>query len=310
MQNSRKSHHLIRDVSVLLFDDFSNHCLANTIEPLRAANDLSKRRLFSWQILTLDDAPVESSSGIRIAPDAALDLARGDLLVVMPSYNVRKLASLGYVAPLRSAARRFGCVAGFDTGSWLLAAAGLLDERRATIHWDELAQFEEHFPNVQTVKERFVMDGDRITCSGAMAAFDVVTQLIGVDHGASLALEVERFFMSRTDQGQMRVQGRLLRAAIAMMQDHLERPLKISHIAQEIGCSQRILAEVTQRELSMTPRALYQQLRLALAQKLVMQTRQSIAEIALRCGYQNASAMTRAFRMSFRTTPQELRRLG
>jgi AraC family transcriptional regulator, carnitine catabolism transcriptional activator len=108
-----------------LFDRFSNHCLANAIEPLRAANTFAGRTLYRWSFLSLDGAQVTSSSGLPVQPDTTL--ARhpgGDYLFLMPSYGFRDQAGPATARALRSAARRFGALVGMDTGAWLLAAAG------------------------------------------------------------------------------------------------------------------------------------------------------------------------------------------
>ena len=87
-------------------------------------------------------------------------------------------------------------MAGIDTGAWLLAAAGLLDGRRATIHHDLLEPFAETFPNMEVERARWVRDEGRITCSGGMAAFELTCDLIREDHGAALLLEITQLFLS------------------------------------------------------------------------------------------------------------------
>ncbi|WP_170756131.1 GlxA family transcriptional regulator [Ruegeria lacuscaerulensis] len=296
---------------VLLFDGFSNHCLANTVEPLRAANSIAGRKLYDWQFLSLDRAPVTSSSGLQVAPHDILQNARGDTLLVMPSYGFRAHGGWRTLAGLRSAAGRYSALAGLDTGSWLLALAGLLDGHRATIHWEELGSFTERFPEIDAQRERYVIDGDRITCSGAMAAFDLVLHLIGRDHGQALALEVAQLFMTRdsarSHSGGAGATSSYVNKALALMQEHLETPLPIPEIARRVGRSQKALAARMQTELGAGPAQVYRRLRLNLARKLAAETDLTIAEIALRAGYDDPSALTRAFRTEFGTTPRAMR---
>lgn len=297
-------------VGVLLFDGFSNHCLANAIEPLRAANRLGHKQHYEWRYLTITGAMAESSSGLKIIPHGRLDDAKGDLLLVMPSYGYLHLGGPVIQRGLRSAAQRFADLAGLDTGSWLLARAGLLVGRHVTIHWDVLTAFEEAFPEVNVVRERFVVDGNRITCSGAMAAFDLSIHLITQNHGKALALEVEQLFMARETSGQRLfgvAKGRLAKVATTQMQANLEKPLSIIQIAKGIGCSQKKLEQVMRREFGATPQQVYRRLRLNLVRKLVEETQLQLSEVALRGGYLNASAMTRAFRQEFDMTPSEAR---
>lgn len=295
-----------------MFDGFSAHCLANAVEPLRAANTLSGKPLYVWEFLTLDGQNATSSSGMQVAPHQKLSEAKGDYLAVMPSYGFATHAGWATQAALRAAAGRFRSLAGFDTGSWLLAEAGLLDAHKATIHWEELTGFAERFPEVDVVRERFVIDRDRITCSGAMAAFDLVLHMIGHDQGQALALEVSQLFMTRdsarSHSGGAGAASRVVNRALAIMQEHLEEPLPISEIARQSGRTQKALEVRMQADLGATPQSVYRRLRLNLARKLVSETDLSVAEIALRSGYENPAAMTRAFRGEFGTTPRNLRR--
>lgn len=311
MQDWIKSPAAPQQIGVLLFDGFSNHCLANTVEPLRAANTLSGQSLYDWRFLSLTEGPVTSSSGLQVAPHGVLQTSGGDMLMVMPSYGFRAYGGWQTQAGLRSAAQRFETLVGLDTGSWLLARAGLLDGHRATIHWEELVGFTERFPEVQAVRERYVIDGNRITCSGAMAAFDLVLHLIGRDQGQALALEVSQMFMTRdsarSHSGGAGATSSSVNATLALMQEHLETPLPVSEIARRVGQSQKTLSVRMQAELGAGPAQVYRRLRLNLARKLVSETDLSIREIALRAGYDDPSALTRAFRAEFGTTPRALR---
>lgn len=311
MQNSKKAEGMQQEFDILLFDQFSNHCLANIVEPMRAANGFSKGAIFKWRFVTLDGQAVQSSSGMQVTPHGALREGRGATLLVMPSYGFRRFATWETTQQLRVAAKRYGMLAGLDTGSWLMAHAGLLDGYRATIHWDEWTSFAETFPAVDALRERFVIDRDRITCSGAMAAFDLVVHLIGQRHGRLLALKVARLFMSEEGGGGPSAfdgrRGKLVDRAITAMLEHLERPLSISQVARGLGISQKTLETRMRAELGVTPQTAYRTLRLTLAHKLVSETAQSVSEIAGRCGYENASAMTRAFKAEFGETPRTLR---
>ena len=301
-----------QQIGVLLFNGFSNHCLANTVEPLRAANTLSGRDLYAWEFLGLEDGTVTSSSGLPVTPHRRVNAATGDLLAVMPSYGFRDLGGWRTQFALRAASHRFAALAGLDTGSWLLAEAGLLDGHAATIHWQELTPFAERFPEIDARRERFVIDGPRITCSGAMAAFDLVLHLIGRDHGQALALDVAHLFMTRNSarshEGGAGPSAKTVNRALALMQEHIETPLPISALARRAGCTQKALETRMRAELGATPATVYRRLRLTHARKLVAETDLGIAEIALRCGYQSPAAMTRAFAQEFGAPPSALRR--
>ncbi|WP_120500665.1 GlxA family transcriptional regulator [Roseovarius sp. EL26] len=311
MQDWQKMRVEMQTYDVLLFDGFSNHCLANAIEPLRAANMISGRDLYDWRYVTMDGNTTTSSSGLQVTPHAALAETSGTMLLVMPSYGFREITGWSVTSNLRAAASRYDHMAALDTGSWLLARAGLLDGVRATIHWEELESFAETFPEIETVRERYVIDQNRITCSGAMAAFDLVMHLIGRDQGQLLAIEVSQLFMSNRPSGThseyRTTRDKFVDRALALMTENLETPLPLRQLAKRAGCTQKSLERRVRSELGTTPQTVYRRLRLNLARKLVIETEQPILEVAYRCGYENASAMTRAFKAEFDCTPRSLR---
>ena len=307
MPYSKNPSRVPTQISILLFDRFSNHCLANVLEPLRAANDLSSQQVFEWNIVVLGGQRVRSSSGLRLEADAQLADMRGDILMVMPSYGFLTHANVTSSRALRAAARRFDILAGLDTGSWLLAEAGLLDDYRATIHWDELDRFSERFSDIDVQKEAVIYDRDRITCGGASTAFALAMQMIEKQHGAALRLRVEHLFSGAYAQRLVR-RGGIAARAVDLMRAHIEEPLPIAQLAQQLGRSQKHLEQQMLARLGAAPQVIYRRIRLERARQLSLDTTISVAEISVRCGYQDASAMTRAFRSEYGTTPQALRR--
>ena len=307
MPYSKNPYRVPTQISILLFDRFSNHCLANVLEPLRAANDLSSQQVFEWNIVVLGGQRVRSSSGLRLEADAQLADMRGDILMVMPSYGFLTHANVTSSRALRAAARRFDILAGLDTGSWLLAEAGLLDGYRATIHWDELDRFSERFSDIDVQKEAVIYDRDRITCGGASTAFALAMQMIEKQHGAALRLRVEHLFSGAYAQRPVR-RGGIAARAVDLMRVHIEEPLPIAQLAQQLGRSQKHLEQQMLARLGAAPQVIYRRIRLERARQLSLDTTISVAEISVRCGYQDASAMTRAFRSEYGTTPQALRR--
>lgn len=297
------------EVSVLLFERFSNHCLANAVEPLRAANMLAGVEQYRWWFLTPDGAAVCSSSGLPVQPSERFGReAGGDYLLLLPSYGFRAQDGPGMRRALRAAAGRYATLVGLDTGAWLMASAGLLDGRPATIHWDEYSAFAECFPGVEVRPDRFVIDGDRITCGGASAAFELMTQLIRRHVGAELALQVSTLFLQGDWQGP-RVPtgpGRAGRA-VALMRRNLEAPLSIPQVARAVGTSQRALTTEMRVQFGMPPREIYQALRLEAARRYLTGSEMGVAEIAARCGWTDQSAFARAFRRHYAATPVSVR---
>ena len=297
-------------IAILLFDRFSNLCLANCIEPLRAANTLGARTVFDWQIVSPDGHTVRSSSGIDIVASAPVgDVKELDYLFVMASY-----AHDGHDTPanrrlLRQMARRCDVTVGFDAGPWLLASAGLLDGRRATVHWDLLDAFTERFLNVDASQTHVMRDGPIMTCAGAMSALNLTLDLIADHLGLAARLDVEGLFLQGdppvgpSDQ----IADPLVRQALGLMRDHVERPLPLTHLAKRLSCQPRTLDRHFRRRLGAPPGTVYRHLRLSAARKLIEDTQLSVAEISLRCGYDSPAALTRAIRRNYGATPRALR---
>lgn len=315
MQNAASTpQNATRTVGVLLFPNFSNFCLANAVEPLRAANTLARRPLYRWQFLGLTNEVLTSSSGLPVTPEESL--ARhpgGDCLLLLPSYDFRSQATPEVLRALRAARRRFRTLIGMDMGSWLLAAAGLLDGRRATLHWDELDHFAEAFPEVETSPERVVQDGDILSCGGGTTAFELMLDLIGRHHGPMLRLEVAALFMHGerplpADLPPRLSDDQLVEAAVSIMRRNVEAPLPVAAVARRLQVTPRALERRFRAVLGRGPGATYRALRLNAARRLVEQTTLTISEIATRCGYEDASALTRAFRAAFGAAPRDLRR--
>ena len=302
----------MKEISILLFEKFSNHCLANILEPFRAANTLSNDALYRWQFYTLDGESVSSSSGLPILPDGAFDPSqRIDDLFVVSSYDHLSLSSSKCRNVLRAARTNTKRIVGLDTGAWLMAAAGLLDGQKATIHWDIFDSFSEQFLSVETAKERFVVGKNVITCAGALAAFDLALRLIGEEHGEALRLDVGALFMQAAQSAQGNNQHGAPQSAVframQLMQENLETPLSNREIAQRTGLGVKTLERRFLAEIGDPPGRIYKKTRLQAARNLVENTRLPISEISIRVGYENAAALSRAFRQLFNVTPQQLR---
>ena len=151
------------------------------------------------------------------------------------------------------------------------------------------------------------MTGGRASCGGASTAFELALQLIGEAHGPTLRMRVENLFMGAYSERPDPQVG-IVSRALQLMRANLEEPLLISDIAARLGRSQRHLEIQVRAKMGANPQVIYRRMRLALAHSLAVEAQVSVAEIAVRCGYQDASAMTRAFRAEFETTPQAVRR--
>ena len=304
----------------LLFDQFSNHCLANALEPFRAANTLSGKDLYQWKFYTPDGGPVTSSSGLPIIANGKIDDRNSeDVLFVLSGYGHLELDTPRLRHQLKIASAKATKIIALDSAAWLMASAGLLDGRRATVHNELLDQMAEKFLKVSTVRTGFVIDGSRITCGGAMAAFDLVLELIGNTHGQMLKLDIAALFLHKSHSqiepasatnATTHTDGDIVTNAIAIMRNNIETPWSIAKICRELECNIKTLERQFCVQLGQSPSQVARHIRLVEIRRLIENTNLPITEIGIRGGYKNASAMARACKNKFNLTPRQLRRIS
>lgn len=300
-------------ISFLLFDRFSNLCLANCLEPMRAVNGFSDQDIFEWGFYTPTGASLQSSSDLPVIPQgSAADIPPSDYLFVLASYGYLTQDSPTTRSLLRKAAQRTKTLVGLDTGPWLLASAGLLKSRRATVHWDVLQDFAEQFLECDVVRHRVVWDGPRVTCAGAMSAFDLTRDIISRHAGHAMALDVDALFLrdnpeAPTPRRYDPVRPSSVQRALALMQENIETPLSLQEITDRIACPPKTLSRRFQQTMGTSPGQVYRHIRLTHARQLIETTALNIYEIALRCGYENPAALSRAYKSRFGIPPREHR---
>ncbi len=307
-------------LSFLVFSGASIMCVASAIDPLRAANRVTGRQAFAWEIVTHDGQPAVTTCGMPVG-GAAMFEPRGsrDVLVVIGGFGARQQSDPKLLASIRRAARSGRAVGGVEAGAWILGHAGLLESRAATTHWEDLEDFAAAFPGADARPDRYVIDGPVFTTGGAAPTFDLMLHLVRTRLGMAAALDVASVFIydqtrSPTEAQPLISLGRLdgydprLAQAIRMMEAHLDRPLTVGAIARRVGVTARTLEKTFLRSIGETPGAYYLRLRLNAARRLVLDTAEPMADIAARTGFSSAAAFSRAFSRAFGKPPIRLRR--
>jgi len=307
-------------ITLLVLPDSSMMSLASALDTMRAANRIAGRVLFDWQIATLNGKNARLTCDLLIEPDIVFDDdSSGDVLIVIASFNQQHHAGPAHLKLIKRVARNFSAVGGIEAGSWILARAGLLQNRSATTHWEDLEEFAVHFPGVDLKPDRFVIDGKVFTTGGASPTFDFMLYLIRIRYGYPLAIEVSSAFIydgvhSATDTQPLVSLGMLenneprVAAAIHVMEKHIDEPITMTRIAREVGISIRMLEYLFRQTLNMSPAAYYRRLRLQTARRLVVDTRLRLQEIAIRTGFNSLSAFSRLFRNYYQQSPGDCRR--
>ncbi|MEZ2218677.1 GlxA family transcriptional regulator [Rhizobium sp. RCC_161_2] len=308
------------DIDLLILPETNLILIASVIEPLRGANRISGSELYRWRLFTLGGSPVETTSLIPIPASGSFRPSNDTApLFVLASYNWRRSATQALKMQLSQTARYRSMIAGIESGSWLLAEASLLDNVSAAVHWEDSEDFALAYPQVRAVKDRFVIDGKRITTAGSMPTVDLMLEIIRRRQGYSLALEVSRLFIYEpaTVYGAMelspstaglRLRDPRVAQSVRLMEEHIEQPLVLTRLARRIGVSARHLQALFQDDFGAPPHVHYLALRLNAARRKVIETKESFAEIAAATGFNSASAFSRSYRASFSESPSGTRR--
>lgn len=303
----------------LLLPGFSNLCLANAIEPLRAVNDISGSHACRHHLVSPDGEPVSTSSGLQIRTDRDLrGIGDLDAFFVVAGDDYRSFATPKLKAGLRRASRLTRLMGALDTGPWLLAAAGLLDGHRATVHWQARERMRADFPAVRVTGSRYVIDRRRITAGGATTVLDLMLALIRQYFDEVTALEVMRLFLydheraAEADQlgalhAPFTARAPIVATAIEIMEHTVDQPIPLGAVAHRTNCSQRKLERAFAGTLGVTPQRYYQYLRLSAARRLLQEGDLGVAGVAAATGFASASAFARAYRRLFGHAPRNVR---
>jgi transcriptional regulator GlxA family with amidase domain len=317
-----------RRVAILAFPGVQSLDLTGPLEVFDIASRLIAatrpgERAYEVQVISQDGAPLETSSGLRIVPHAALfdDLRGLDTLVIAGGTGTRAAARdaalIEWIARAASKARRTASVC---TGAFLLASAGLLDGRRAATHWSAAQRLAALHPLVHVDAEPiYLRDGNIWTSAGVTAGMDLSLALVEEDLDRDAALTIARhlvLFLRRPgNQAQFSATlaaqepGRdALREAQRLVVEQPAGEHTIEAMAARAHMSARHFARAFRAETGITPARYVERVRLEAARRGLEETSQSIALIASACGFGTAETMRRSFLRALQVGPAEYRR--
>lgn len=313
-----------RCVEVLAFPDVQMLDVAGPIQVFTAANEQARRSRMTEPYRVRAVAPtgaqIRATSGLAFATDPLPDPAEPlDTLIVAGGGGVMQAAEdanlVEWLKVRAASARRTASVC---TGAFLLAAAGLLDRRRAVTHWEYCDELSRRYPAVAVESNPiFVHDGPVWTSAGVTSGIDLSLALVEEDLGRALALAVARqlvVFLKRPG-GQAQFSAALsLQLADerfadlhAWLAEHLGDDLPISRLAGQAGMSERTFLRRYREATGLTPARAIERLRVEAARQLLADTRLSAKRIAARCGFGSEETMRRNFARLQGVTPQEYR---
>lgn len=313
----------ITSFAFLLVNDFTLISMSSAVEPLRMANRISKKAVYRWKTLSETGAPVTASDGLSVNVDHSIDdvdaLSDIDVLIVCGGWNIEANATESVVRWLRSLAGKGFGFGSTCTGSYVLAAAGLLDGYRCSVHWENMGPMADLFPKAHVSRAVYTIDRDRLTCSGGTSPIDMMLHLIkracGPDVSAGVA---EQFIYERVRRSgeRQRVplkhlvgnQSEKLIVAVELMEANIREPISQVDIAEYTGVSRRQLQRLFERYLQCTPSRYYSRVRLDRARELLHQTSMSLVEISALTGFVSSSHFSKSYKERFGHSPSTERK--
>ncbi len=301
--------------ALVLVPEFTMMPVTSAIEPLRLANRFSEKMLYSWTMHSVDGKPVSASNGLLTMVNGDLETVPADsTIIVCAGLNVQRHTDKRLISWLRKVARR-GCdIGAVCTGAHILAEAGLLDEHKCTLHWENLPGFGEAFPEIEATGGLFEVDRDRFTSAGGTTAIDMMLTMIASQHGPDLASQIAEGVLHspirhHSEHQRMSLPARIgarhpkLVGIIERMEENLEEPLSPSILAKQAGLSTRQLERLFRRYVDRSPKRYYLELRLKKARFLLLQTDMSVINVALASGFSSPSHFSKCYRAFYGRTP-------
>ncbi|HEX7059669.1 MAG TPA: GlxA family transcriptional regulator [Solirubrobacterales bacterium] len=311
-----------RRIAILAFPGVQALDVFGPVEVFSTADRLAGGGEYAVELIADSTTPIETSSGIRIAPDRPPSTCRGalDTLIVAGGDGVSAaLEARPLTHWIARAATRSRRLCSVCTGSFLLAEAGLLDGRRATTHWAACDELARRYPAVQVEPDPiFVRDGDIVTAAGVTAGIDLCLALVEDDLGSRIAREVARWlvlFLRRPgSQSQFSValeepvaEHSGLREVQEWIPHHLAEDLSVAVLAERALMSPRHFARVFRAEVGVTPAAYVERRRVEHARGLLESGDAAVDAVAAECGFGTVETLRRAFRRNLGASPSQYR---
>jgi len=313
----------VRRIVVLAFPDMQSLDVAGPVEVFASASDE-----YQVEIVAPDAGRVSASSGLTLWTDRSIADIRGPLDTLLIAGGVGTQAVMAderVLAAVRRLAAHSRRVASVCSGAFVLAAAGLLDGRRATTHWGWCDVLAKAYPSVTVEPDCiFVRDGNASenysvwTSAGVTAGIDLALAMVEEDLGRDVALGVARalvVFLKRPggqSQFSAQLSGQLaerepLGDLQAWVANHLAEDLSVERLAQRVAMSVRNFSRTFTREVGVTPARFVERSRVDAARRLLEESAASVDEIAARCGFGTAETMRRSFLRAVHVSPSAYR---
>ncbi len=305
-------------IGILLIEGYPIIPFSCVVDSMRAANRLSGKDLYQWEYYAPGREPVAASCGITVPTSPLGDAKNLSTLVIVAPNTAQDFDNAATLRQLKALDRQRVNLGSASSGSFILARAGLLDDCRCTIHWENIPVFKELYPQLDVAFSLYEIAERRFTCSGGTAALDMMLKLIENQHGRQLAQEISQQFQHdriRTEIDSQQMADRIdlamsapkLIDVINLMESNIEVPLALPSIAQKCNLSLRQIERLFHKYRNVTPSQYYLSLRLAHAKQLLLNTNRSVIDISIATGFETQSYFTACYRKHFGSSPRSHR---
>lgn len=290
-----------------------------------AASQVAQRQQLatpSVRVVSQDGAAITTFSGSRFVPDAGIDAVASADLVIVSGVWTDIDSFLSDHQPvcewLRQLYAQGAYIASMHSGAYLLAQAGLLDDKVATVYWQSEADFRRRFPTVQVQAERKITSAERIFCSaGIGSGLEMAVYLVERVYGPAVARRVSESFLMdvQREYGEYQLAFDAFKqhddSAVLAAQNWLEAQHRadflMDEVAQRTGLSLRSFMRRFKRATGITPLVYLQRVRVEVAKQLLRGNQLSVDQVSLRVGYEDVGFFSRIFRRQEGMTPGEFR---
>jgi len=305
-------------VSFLLVRLHPLYCLILATEVLRLANRYAGRRLFEWRYTSMDGEPVEASNSTQVAVRQCFsEVDTVDYLLVTAGYDALASYSSQMKSVLQRLNRQKVVIGSIDSGAFILAEAGLLEKQKVVLHPTVVSAFTESYrtANIEVQQGSLQVAERRISCAGGLSVVPMMLHLVAQHGGEALLhavahdMQVDPNEFSLLNAGSPEVvpkNNSLVARATLLMRTNVEEPLPLKLLAKKLGVSERNLFRKFQSDLNVTPSRYYVILRLQHAQHLMLQSSNSITDVALASGFSSSASLSRAFKREYGLSPRHM----
>ncbi len=309
------------EVGFVLQQHFSMTAFTAAVDTLVTANLVRTTPLFHYQTYAAETSPVMSDLGIEIAAQGTLNAFDNkplpDLLIICGGYRCSTQHHPELTRILKQADSKNLLIGGLWNGAIALAHAGLLDQLSCALHPDNHAYMREQFPKVRVSEQVIVSEGNRLTSAGPVSAMGMMLQLIGQLRGKDVTRAIreilscdqisENSTIRISQPGDNPCLPQNLRDIMELMAANIEEPISVDELAVCIDISRRQIERLFQNHLDTSPGRYYLELRITHARRLLLQSNESITNIALASGFVSTSHFSNCYKDYFGVSPSHAR---